>query len=118
MTNQSKLGVPKNDGKKLVKDIMIYGVSSIVGRFLNYLLVPLYSYKMPVESGSYGVVSNMYALIALLLVILTYGMETGFFYYANKQKENPYFLRIFLIFYCLFQFANINIFHHKLVRKP
>ncbi|EGJ70562.1 polysaccharide biosynthesis protein [Bacteroides coprosuis DSM 18011] len=89
MTNQSKLGVPKNDGKKLVKDIMIYGVSSIVGRFLNYLLVPLYSYKMPVESGSYGVVSNMYALIALLLVILTYGMETGFFYYANKQKENP-----------------------------
>lgn len=77
------------ESKRLVKDIMIYGASSIVGRFLNYLLVPLYSYKMTVESGSYGVVTNMYAIIALLLVILTYGMETGFFYFANKKTENP-----------------------------
>ena len=79
----------RGEGKRLVKDIMIYGASSIVGRFLNYLLVPLYVYKMPASTGSYGVVTNMYALIALLLVVLTYGMETGFFYYANKKKENP-----------------------------
>lgn len=77
------------ESKRLVKDIMIYGASSIIGRFLNYLLVPLYSYKMTVQSGSYGVVTNMYAIIALLLVILTYGMETGFFYFANKKTENP-----------------------------
>ena len=79
----------KGEGKKLVKDILIYGASSIIGRFLNYLLVPLYVYKMPAATGSYGVVTNMYALIALLLVVLTYGMETGFFYYANKKNENP-----------------------------
>ena len=89
MTEQLGKSKSTGEGKKLFKDIMIYGVSSIVGRFLNYLLVPLYAYVMPAQRGSYGVVSNMYALIALLLVVLTYGMETGFFYYANKKAENP-----------------------------
>lgn len=73
--------------KKLFSDVMIYGTSSIIGRFLNYLLVPLYVAVMPARTGSYGVVTNMYAIIALLLVILTFGMETGFFYFANKRKE-------------------------------
>ena len=73
----------------LFKDVVIYGASSIIGRFVNYLLVPLYLAVMPAASGSYGVVTNMYAIIALLLVVLTYGMETGFFYYANDKKENP-----------------------------
>ena len=72
----------------LFKDVVIYGASSIIGRFVNYLLVPLYLHVMPASSGSYGVVTNMYAIIALLLVILTYGMETGFFYYANNKKED------------------------------
>ncbi|MCD8080501.1 MAG: lipopolysaccharide biosynthesis protein, partial [Bacteroides sp.] len=48
--------------KSLAKDTAIYGMSSIVGRFLNYLLVPLYTYVMPVESGDYGVVTNVYAI--------------------------------------------------------
>ena len=74
--------------KSLAKDTAIYGLSSIVGRFLNYLLVPLYTAKMSAESGGYGVITNMYAYTALLLVILTYGMETTFFRYANKQEEN------------------------------
>ncbi len=73
----------------LVKDTAIYGLSSIVGRFLNYLLVPIYTQKMSVESGEYGVITNVYAYVALLLVILTYGMETTFFRFANKQDENP-----------------------------
>ena len=64
--------------KSLAKDTAIYGLSSIVGRFLNYLLVPLYTAKMSAESGGYGVITNMYAYTALLLVILTYGMETTF----------------------------------------
>ena len=75
--------------KTLAKDTAIYGLSSIVGRFLNYLLVPLYTAKMSAESGSYGVITNMYALTALILVLLTFGMETTFFRFANKEGENP-----------------------------
>ena len=73
--------------KNLVSDTMIYGMSSIVGRFLNYLLVPLYTYKIAAESGGYGIVTNVYALTALMLVMLTFGMETTFFYFANKYKQ-------------------------------
>ena len=75
--------------KSLAKDTAIYGLSSIVGRFLNYLLVPLYTAKISAANGGYGVITNMYAYTALLLIILTYGMETTFFRYANKQGENP-----------------------------
>ncbi|WP_321478854.1 polysaccharide biosynthesis C-terminal domain-containing protein [uncultured Bacteroides sp.] len=79
--------------KSLVKDTAIYGLSSIIGRFLNYLLVPLYTMKLPAASGGYGVVTNVYAMTALCLVLLTYGMETGFFYFANKKEEDP--LRVY-----------------------
>ena len=75
--------------KGLAKDTAIYGLSSIVGRFLNYLLVPLYTAKLSAASGGYGVITNVYAYTALLLVILTYGMETTFFRFANKEGENP-----------------------------
>jgi O-antigen/teichoic acid export membrane protein len=75
--------------KSLVKETAIYGVSSIVGRFLNYLLVPIYTLTMPAKSGSYGIITHMYAITALLLVILTCGMETGFFRFANKEGEDP-----------------------------
>ena len=71
--------------KKLLSDSVIYGLSSIVGRFLNYLLVPLYTYHISAASGGYGVVTNVYAYTALLLVILTFGMETTFFYFANRE---------------------------------
>lgn len=71
--------------KTLLSDTAIYGLSSIIGRFLNYLLVPLYTYKIAATTGGYGVVTNLYAYTALLLVILTFGMETTFFYFANKK---------------------------------
>ena len=71
--------------KKLLSDSVIYGLSSIVGRFLNYLLVPVYTYHISAASGGYGVVTNVYAYTALLLVILTFGMETTFFYYSNRE---------------------------------
>lgn len=64
-------------------------MSSIVGRFLNYLLVPLYTAKLSAASGGYGIITNVYAYTALLMVILTYGMETTFFRFANKEGENP-----------------------------
>ena len=75
--------------KSLAKETAIYGLSSIVGRFLNYLLVPLYTAKLSAASGGYGVITNVYALTALALVLLTYGMETGFFRFSNKEGENP-----------------------------
>ena len=46
--------------KSLAKDTAIYGLSSIVGRFLNYMLVPLYTAVLPASTGGYGVVSNVY----------------------------------------------------------
>ena len=73
----------------LAKQTAIYGLSSIVGRFLNYLLVPLYTYKIAAESGGYGIVTNLYAYTALLLVILTFGMETTFFRFSNKEGVDP-----------------------------
>lgn len=75
--------------KSLAKDTMIYGVSSIFGRFINYLLVPLYTQKMTAASGDYGIVTNLYAYIALLLVFLTFGMETTFFRFVNKEDSRP-----------------------------
>ncbi len=73
--------------KSLAKDTAIYGLSSILGRFLNYLLVPLYTHYMPKESGDYGVSTNIYAYTALILVLLTFGMETTLFRFANEEKE-------------------------------
>ena len=81
MTN-SKLG-------SLAKQTAIYGLSSIIGRFLNYLLVPIHTHRMAAESGGYGIVTNLYAYTALLLVILTFGMETTFFRFSNKENVNP-----------------------------
>ena len=75
--------------KSLAKDTAIYGLSSIVGRFLNYLLVPLYTHYMPKDSGDYGISTNMYAYTALILVLLTFGMETTMFRFANDEKEKP-----------------------------
>ena len=75
--------------KALAKETAIYGMSSIIGRFLNYLLVPIYTNALPVESGGYGIITNMYAITALLMVLLTYGMETGFFRFANKGVDDP-----------------------------
>ena len=75
--------------KSLAKETAIYGVSSIVGRFLNYLLVPVYTIALPASSGGYGVVTNIYAWVALILVLLTCGMETGYFRFANKGQDDP-----------------------------
>ncbi len=75
--------------KSLAKETAIYGMSSIIGRFLNYLLVPVYAVAMSAASGGYGVITEVYAWTALLMVMLTYGMETTFFRFVNKEEENP-----------------------------
>lgn len=70
--------------KSLAKDTAVYGVSSIVGRFLNWCLVPLYTVMF--AAAEYGVVTYVYSIVALALIILTYGMETGFFRFANHER--------------------------------
>jgi len=72
----------------IFKDTAIYGLSSIIGRFLNYLLVPLYTAKLSAASGGYGVITNMYAYTALVLVLLTFGMETTYFRFTNKTHTD------------------------------
>jgi O-antigen/teichoic acid export membrane protein len=72
--------------KKLAGDTAIYGLSSILGRVLNWLLTPYYSFIF--LTGEFGVMTNLYSYAAILLVILTYGMETSFFRFASKS-ENP-----------------------------
>ena len=73
-----------NPIRKLAGQTAIYGLSSIVGRLLNYLLVPLYTYKFT-NASDYGVVSELYAWVAFLVVLLTFGMETAYFRF---RKEN------------------------------
>ena len=75
-----------NGIKTLAKETAIYGLSSIIGRFLNWMLVPIYT-RVLVNTGEYGIVTNIYGWVALLMVILTYGMETGFFRFINKKDE-------------------------------
>ncbi|WP_297085981.1 polysaccharide biosynthesis C-terminal domain-containing protein [uncultured Draconibacterium sp.] len=94
-----------NPFKKLLSDTAIYGVSSIVGRFLNWWLVPYYSFMFLPEE--YGVVTNMYAYVAFLLVLLTYGMETSYFRFASKsqQPEKVYSTSMISLFFTTFSFV-------------
>jgi len=71
--------------KKLAGQTLIYGLSSILGRFLNYLLVPLYTYNL--IANEYGIVTELYAYVSFLIIILTYGMETGFFSFSQSEKN-------------------------------
>lgn len=72
----------------IFKDTAIYGMSSIIGRFLNYLLVPLYTAQLTAASGGYGIITNIYAYVALVLVLLTFGMETTYFRFTNKTHTD------------------------------
>lgn len=71
--------------KQLASQTLVYGLSSIVGRILNYLLVPLYTNCF--SSAEYGIVVELYTYVSFLLILLTYGMETGFFNFS-KVEEN------------------------------
>lgn len=77
-----------NGMKVLAKETAIYGLSSIFGRFLNWLLAPFWTWVLA-STAQMGVIGNLYSWTALVIVILTYGMETGLFRFANKEDENP-----------------------------
>jgi Membrane protein involved in the export of O-antigen and teichoic acid len=74
-----------SDIKKLAGQTVIYGIPTILGRLLNYLLVPLYTYTLPTQE--YGVVSELYAYVSFLMIILTYGMETAFFRFNQTAQD-------------------------------
>ena len=74
--------------KSLAKDTAIYGLSSILGRFLNWCFVFLYINVLK-TTAEYGIVTNLYAYMALLLIILTYGMETG----TLEEVYEPYLIK-------------------------
>jgi len=99
--------------KSLAKETAVYGLSSIIGRFLNWCLVPLYVYIfLPPE---YGVVSYLYSFTAVALVILNYGMETGFFRFANKEDdwERVYTTALFSVGFTSLAFvALVTVFIH------
>lgn len=75
--------------KKLAGQTAIYGLSTILGRFINYLLVPLYTRVF--SNGEYGVNTEFYGYIAFLTILLTHGMETAFFRFANKDNGKQVF---------------------------
>ena len=70
---------------RLASQTAVYGVSTILGRLLNYLLIPLHTYLF--EPASYGVVGELYAYITFLNVVYLLGMETAFFHFANKRRD-------------------------------
>ncbi len=72
--------------RKLASQTAIYGLSSIVGRVLNYLLTPLYTYHF--STGEYGIVSEFYAYAGFIAIVLAFGLETGFFRY-NTHGSFP-----------------------------
>ena len=75
--------------KSLAKDTAIYGLSSIVARFINYFLVPIQTKRFNAVGGQYGIITNVYAYVSILIILLTYGMETTFFRFMSKEGENP-----------------------------
>ncbi|PJB00129.1 MAG: hypothetical protein CO128_01480, partial [Ignavibacteriales bacterium CG_4_9_14_3_um_filter_30_11] len=95
--------------KELSKDTAIYGISTMVGRFLTFLLVPIYT-NVFVESD-YGVVSNIYIFIAIMNIVFAYGMDSSYLKFASKikigdEKDNfstPYLsvVIIGIILFCL-----------------
>jgi O-antigen/teichoic acid export membrane protein len=77
--------------KRLAKDTAIYGLSSILGRALYFLLTPFYTYIF--ENEEYGVQSGVFAFTAIMMVVFTYRMETAYFRYESDagERRQPYF---------------------------
>lgn len=99
-----------NPFKKLASDTVIYGVSSIVGRFMNWWLMPLYVILFAPDV--YGIVTNLYSYVAFFMVFLTYGMETGFFRFASNSSnsEKVYSTSLITLFFTSLVFIVLVVF--------
>lgn len=100
--------------KTLASQTAIYGLSSIVGRLFNYLMVPIYVRTLsPYDNG---VMTNIYAYVTFLLVVFTYGLETGFFRFANKEgtdEKTVYSTALTAIFFSSISLALVFILFSK-----
>lgn len=111
----------RNPIKALAGQTVIYGLGTIVPRLLNYLLTPFYVRVF--VSGEYGQISELYAWIALLLAILTFGMETTFFRFSQKEDSGKVFnnaetivlliTSIFLVLYGFFYKSFAELIHYE-----
>lgn len=111
----------RNPIKALAGQTVIYGLGTIVPRLLNYLLTPFYVRVF--MSGEYGQISELYAWIALLLAILTFGMETTFFRFSQKEDSSKVFnnaetfvlltTTIFLVCYGIFYKSFAQLIHYE-----
>lgn len=104
--------------KRLLGQTAIYGLSSIVGRLLNYLLVPLYTYVFA-DPADYGVVSELYAWVAFLIVLLTFGMETSYFRFIqdSDDKDGPFSNAFFVVSgVCVVFFIGLLTFNNEIER--
>lgn len=75
--------------RSLAKDTVLYGISTIVGRFINFILIPVYTNVFP--PAEYGIVANVYAIIALFNIVFLFGMDTAYLKYAGMSDaaERP-----------------------------
>ena len=72
--------------RKLASQTVLYGFTYFAGRLLSFLLVPFYTRIF--TKAEYGTISMMYALIPFLTIAYAYGMETGYFYFTHKEKDD------------------------------
>jgi len=96
-----------NPLKKLAGQTVIYGLTSIVGRLLNWFLVPVYLGIAKFTTDQYGIITEMYSYVAFLVVFLTYGMETAFFRFSTQEeydKKRVYSTIIYSLFTSSFLF--------------
>lgn len=108
--------------RSLAKQTAIYGISNVLIRFINFLVTPWFTRIFPRDD--YGIYIELYAYIAVLQIILTYGLETGFFRFAgNAQNEKKYYSTIltsiisssliFVVAFIFFKEQVNNIFHYQ-----
>jgi O-antigen/teichoic acid export membrane protein len=98
--------------RKLAGQTAIYGLSSILARFLNFLLTPLYTSKGVFPPEEYGVITAFYAWAAFLLVLLTFGMETTFFRFANRKEldqKRAYGTAFFAVAFLALPFMGLSV---------
>ena len=78
-----------NEVRKLAGQTLIYGLGTIIPRFLHYaVMTPFYTRVFYDNTSGYGVITELYAWMVILLVVLTYGMETGFFRFSQKSQDS------------------------------
>lgn len=110
-----------NPIKALAGQTAVYGMGTIVPRLLNWLMVPFYTRVL--DQSTYGEVTELYSYVAFLLALLTYGMETTFFRFAQKNDSKKVLSTaqtcilistgIFLLFYCFCYDSLADLIHYN-----